>query len=113
MDATTTITTGYEIVSVDISVDAGNCTVTAVDDIGDFAAAISSITVSAPSGKKVVGGGYTLNNSGYNTSAPFFMTNGPSADGTSWQLAGGGQMLGNTDDSSYVWATAYAICMAV
>ena len=113
MDATTTITTGYEVVSVDISVDAGTCTTATIDDSGDVAVTISA-TVSAPSGKKVVGGGYNLGGPGAATNtAPFFVINGPSSDGTSWQLASGGTLEGGEADASTVWGTVYAICMAV
>lgn len=114
------ITTGYQIVSVDISGNNGNCTI-ADDGSGGTLFSAASVTLDAPTGTKVVGGGFTGLAPSDQYNQPVVVTgNGPSADGTSWIFTSGAYTLDYfslflpfAGAASYVFGTVYAICMAV
>ena len=116
MEATIPITTGYQVVSVEITGGNGSCTL--ADDGSGNTNCFPNVTLSAPEGTKVVGGGYSGlgGNPSYVIATPFD-TNGPSSDGTAWLFSNPSQwsnaFLPYSDSASYVWGTIYAICMAV
>lgn len=96
------VDTGYEIVAVDI---------TSVPSNG-----LVNITVNAPTGKKVIGGGFMLSNSGGNNYVGIQIDgtrlqlhqNGPASDGSYWKFSA---ELVPSGTSPY--GTVYAICISV
>jgi hypothetical protein len=125
---------GYEIVSQDISTGGGGLAANGILD--------ASVTLSAPTGKKVVGGGFKLltgtwpsgqghnglvwemavytggDNGSTGPTATGLYQNGPASDGSSWNfhafLMSSKLDVGTTYDvpASTVVGTVYAICIA-
>ena len=79
MEATIPITTGYQVVSVEITGGNGSCTL--ADDGSGNTNCFPNVTLSAPEGTKVVGGGYSKDGKTWK-SAPNLFPNGFPAEVT-------------------------------
>lgn len=109
MNVVLPVTTGYQVVAVDITGDNGNITITDAGS-GTYTAS-SSVTVPAPSGTKVTGGGFNITGAQIQD---YPSADGPASDGTSWTFVCDNLSANISGDTgSYVWGVVYAICMAV
>lgn len=120
----TNVDFGYEVVTVEVSTANGNYS--NLQHYNNYVTVDVDISVSAPSGKKVVGGGFetvTVTGSGgyhvfpypYNDGGahPIGVEyNGPASDGSSWRFKA--QLFCNkTSVPSGALAKVYAVCLSV